>query len=203
MRTNPRSLMGQVFGRLTVVGLERRSVRLHVICNCICGKSSAPTWNNVRAGRTRSCGCLEKSSRIKHGFNNTPTHNTWENMINRCGKGNAQNLKTRTYQSIEVCERWRSFKDFLADMGPRPKGRSLDRIDNTKGYFPGNCRWATQRQQMQNRSVNRLLTYRGQTKCQSEWSRELGIPLTTIFLRLRRGSVEQAFEAKKYSRISA
>ena len=93
----------------------------------------------------------------------------------------------------DFCERWESFENFFADMGRRPSAaHTLDRIDNDGNYEPGNCRWATKKQQQRNRRTNRLLTFSGETHCAAEWAERLGIPYATLLARLRKWPVERA-----------
>lgn len=114
-------------------------------------------------------------------------------MKMRCLNPKARNWSKYGGAGITVCKKWvDSFSAFLADMGPRPPGTSIDRIDGRKGYSPGNCRWATDRQQNQNRKTVRLLTIGGETACLSEWARRAGISDTAMLYRVRRGLVEAA-----------
>lgn len=116
-------------------------------------------------------------------------------MLGRCYR--PSNISYRQYggRGIAVCDRWRhSFDNFLADMGPRPAGHELDRIDSNGPYAPENCRWATRHQQTRNtrRTVN--VTFRGETKCLQDWSQHFGIPFKTLSRRLgRKLPIEQVF----------
>jgi hypothetical protein len=111
------------------------------------------------------------------------TYRTWLNMRARCRRGYA-----------ELCPAWERFETFLADMGERPEGRSLDRKDGTKGYEPGNCRWATRVEQNNNKRNNRRITYKGETKTATQWGREIGISGDTIASRIKKGwPIELAF----------
>ena len=142
-------------------------------------------------GKYGSCGCQKIASRTTHGqsrSNNgrgTPEYETWKSMLSRgLGKDNAgrHNYADR---GIIVCERWLTFKNFLADMGPKPSSKhSLDRIDNDGNYEPGNCRWATKKEQDRNKRTNRLLTHDGETECITEWAESLGVHPQTIANRL-------------------
>lgn len=184
--------LGKVFGRLTIVSFSKDSM---VTCKCICGNKSVHRWQNVKKGKTRSCGCLETESRYTHGKSGTTTYITWENMINRCNPDSKQHKNYPQYHGISVCERWKSFDNFLEDMGERPLGKTLDRIDGTKGYEPENCRWATKKQQQQNIKSNRWITFNGRTECLSEWSRITGIPDNTLYYRLKRNwPLDKAFK---------
>jgi hypothetical protein len=127
--------------------------------------------------------------RARHGNyrNNEPSGawRSWRSMNQRVRRNkDAARYRDR---GITVCERWRTFENFLADMGPRPSGCSIERIDNARGYEPGNCRWATVREQSQNRRSSRLVTVGTETLCVAEWARRLGVSRQTVRHRLEAG----------------
>lgn len=188
------NLLGLRFGRLLVIadghGTPRHSKWL---CRCDCGIEREVFSDALTAGRTRSCGCLRREESIarftKHGLSKSPEMYTHNMMRQRC-----HNPKNKAYpyyggRGIYVCDRWReSFENFLEDMGPRPSPKhSLDRKDNDGPYSPENCRWATKREQMRNRSDNRWLTIAGETKCIGDWEKEAGLNQGIIGSRIRRG----------------
>lgn len=115
-------------------------------------------------------------------------------MVARCTNPNRPDYAYYGGRGVGVCDRWRqSFAAFLADMGEKPVGLSLDRIDNAHGYEPGNCRWATKYEQMQNTRGTRLLTHRGRSMGLAAWAREIGINKESLRTRLMRGwSLEKA-----------
>lgn len=127
----------------------------------------------------------------------TPAYRTWAAMKLRCYNKNHEHYRFYGGRGISVCERWRqSYRNFLQDMGPRPTGTTLDRIDNDGPYSPDNCRWATKQEQVNNSRSVRLLTFDGQTRSISEWARVIGIQDGTIRYRLKKGwSIEQALTA--------
>jgi hypothetical protein len=125
------------------------------MCRCECGVVRSVSGAVLRQN-SNSCGCLQSEDvttrNTKHGRYGTPTYECWHSMIQRCCNPNDHAAQWYSERGISVCDRWRdSFEAFLADMGERPEGLTLDRIDNNKGYEPGNCRWATWSQQSRNR----------------------------------------------------
>lgn len=122
-----------------------------------------------------------------------PLYLVWRGMIDRCRNPNRDNWKHYGGRGITVCERWKVFESFVADMGIRPAGASLERIDNSGNYEPSNCRWATHVEQCRNTRRNRMLTVDGVTKCLKDWHLITGVPQMTILQRITRGwSVSEA-----------
>lgn len=156
------NLVGRRFGRLIVVRTKRypNSKEISWVCKCDCGRNKIALGGNLRSGATLSCGCLRKEvlSRIKtiHGHakkgQNSRAYRSWTSMIDRCTNPNYKQWNYYGGRGIKVCRRWRKFENFLADMGEPPVGTSLDRYPNKNGdYKPNNCRWATAKQQANNR----------------------------------------------------
>lgn len=115
-----------------------------------------------------------------------PLYDTWAEMLQRCGNPKKQNYARYGGRGITVCERWRSFEAFEADMSPRPLGGTLDRVDNDGDYSPENCRWATMREQSRNKRTNRVLTLDGRSQTVADWAEEVGIPSSIIRQRIDR-----------------
>lgn len=184
--------IGSKFHRLTVIAslpYDGHARRFECLCNC--GRTVAVAAGSLVGGNTKSCGCLKIDSfreRVtRHGKSGTRTHRIWKNMISRC-KENHVRRKDYFERGIVVCERWRaSFSDFLKDMGEAPSGMSLDRINNDKGYYPGNCRWATKHQQANNSRKNCFISYMGETRTISEWARNIGKSPSTLYARRSKG----------------
>ena len=139
-----------------------------------------------------------KKAPIKHGFSRTDSeYNAWSDMKARCNTPTHKSYPRYGGRGITVCARWQdSFLNFIEDMGTKPSSElSLDRIDNDGDYEPDNCHWTNQVAQARNTSVNRLVTYKGQTKCMAEWLEVLNLPRQTMEDRIDKGwSVEKAFE---------
>ena len=130
---------------------------------------------------------------IKHGKCFTPTYCSWNEMKRRCRDAHRHTHGRYGGRGIKVCRRWLySFSNFLADMGERPPGTTLDRKDNNGNYTPENCRWATQREQHGNKCSNRRIRFCGRTMILADWARELGINPATLWWRLARYPVKVA-----------
>ncbi len=153
-------LIGEKFGRLRVMASAPNvGKKTAWRCRCECGAETVSMTQNLRGGLALSCGCARAESlsaanfqRRAHGMTGTPTYRSWQAMIARCEYPCSGSYERYGAAGITVCAEWRdSFARFLADMGERPPGTSLDRIDNSLGYAPGNCRWASTRDQALNR----------------------------------------------------
>jgi hypothetical protein len=202
--------VGERFGRLTALGPAAERPKWLFVCDC--GTEIVRHRDRVQDGRVQSCGCLlkdiarENNRRycLRHGRRHSPLYYRWRGMILRCH--NPQNPQYARYggRGIEVCKRWRdSFENFLKDMGDpvgerRTRDLQIDRIDNDRGYEPGNCRWVTSRENQNNRGNNVRITFRGETLTQQDWARRLGWGADTIANRLRSANftTEQALSIR-------
>lgn len=188
----PIDLAGQRFGRLLAVSKLPNSVfagSASWICQCECGTELLVRSAMLRRGLTRSCGCLRKDTTRKrmqtHGLSKTPTYQIWAGMMGRCFVNSHSAFERYGGRGITVCDRWLTFENFLNDMGERPDGLSLDRINNNGSYSPDNCRWTDVHTQLNNRRTSRFLTYQGRTQTHAEWERELGFGIGMIHNRLK------------------
>lgn len=124
-----------------------------------------------------------------HTKNNsdTPTYRSWYAMKARCINPNNSRYASYGGRGITVCDTWMSFTNFLSDMGERPEGHTLDRLDNSLGYSPSNCRWASSKQQAQNKRNNTIISANGKSQCLQAWANELNVPPSTLGYRLKQG----------------
>ena len=193
---------GDKFGKLTV---ERFAFmynhKSHFKCICECGKISFPCGTNLTNGQSKSCGC-RMGRNIIHGKRYTLEYKSWQAMKDRCYNSNSPNYPLYGGIGRTVCERWRkSFPAFRKDMGERPPGTTLERINNDGDYGPDNCKWATMKEQRRNSKQNHVLEYNNKRMCITDWAKEIGISRYTLANRLRNGwSTERALTEKVHRR---
>lgn len=201
-----RDLTGTKFGRLTVVeDCGKRSNKNVVwLCACVCGGRANVRSSSLIRGYTKSCGCILKEQWFNKtlGLYQSTVYRAWARMKSRCSDRKVKAYENYGGRGITVCKRWiDSFSNFYADMGSPKKGQSLDRKDNSKGYSPDNCRWASILEQSNNKRSNRNITIDGVTKTVAEWARTSGVKYGTFRSRIHRGfSAKEALLIKRYGR---
>ncbi len=200
-------LVYEKFNRLTVIGYAEKVGRnSYWFCKCECGNIIKTQSGGLKNGHTNSCGCFHiqrtKESGTKHGYSSrdcrTPIYSSWCNMLSRCRNENTPKYHNYGGRGIKVCERWEKFENFIEDMGNRPRGTTIERINNNGNYEPSNCRWATRKEQDNNRRDNHLLEFGGKTQTLSQWAEEIGMKPTTLSARINDYSwpIEKALTEK-------
>lgn len=204
---------GDRFGRLVALTdghlVQLKSQRERVIpVRCDCGNEKTIRALSLKTGATVSCGCyrLEVAAKaigersVKHGHsrqgNRRPEYGVWLTMRNRCSNPKVEKYPLYGGRGIKVCNRWLGedgYANFIADMGPRPKGCSIERDDPNGDYEPQNCRWASPKEQANNTRRNHVIEWKGESLTVAQWSERIGIAGTTILFRLKKGwTVEEA-----------
>jgi hypothetical protein len=182
--------IGEKYGDLTIVAIEGPKKGV-LVCRCSCGKEKKYMRCKVAAGVYVSCGCRKKEQQGKianwtktHGWSKNPTHaktyRTWQAMLNRCRNKNQKQWANYGGRGITVCKSWGTYEQFFKDMGLAPAARSLDRIDNDRGYSKSNCRWATTTEQRRNSSTVAPITVRGVTRHSWEWAEILHTSMAQV-----------------------
>ena len=166
------------------------------LCRCDCGQETVVCGKSLKSALTKSCGCYNRSKNQTHGGSNDRLYRIWIGMRGRCNNHKDKNYPRYGGRGIVVCAEWNfdysAFQSWAKANGYQDN-LTIDRIDNNGDYCPSNCRWVSMSVQVNNRTNNRLLTFDGRTQTVAQWSRELGIPETTVRNRKRRGwSDEQA-----------
>lgn len=194
-------MIGKRFGRLIAIEEAGKGANgFKYLFKCDCGNEKVISGPVVRSGKASSCGCLKSETmsakNFVHGLIHSGSYKSWCAMKSRCN--NANQTANKRYANLGYDPNWELFENFVKDMGERPIGMTLDRIDNNKGYSKENCRWATSKQQNRNTRRNVLITHNGKTQCMKDWAEETGIPYPTIQDRVRRGwSEDQVLERAK------
>lgn len=188
-------ISGQKFGRLTAIRDtgKRKNAQVVWMCKCDCGEEKEVRGEDLRSGSIKSCGCLKKDSLREK---NLRLYSIWHNMKDRCYNKNSTSYKTYGRLGVVVCEEWKnsfeSFCDWAVSNGYKD-GLTIDRIDVKGNYEPTNCRWASYKEQNNNKKNNRFISFKGVTMTLKQWSEELNIPYHTLGNRIRSGwSVEKA-----------
>jgi len=178
--------IGQRFGMLTVVGdALGGDGRTKWRAECDCGKVVSVQPSHLRAGSTISCGCAPRQGRLTHGQSRSRTYKSWIAMRERCENPNVAAYPRYGGAGIGVCDRWQKFENFLADMGERPIGSTIDRLDGKGNYEPSNCRWTTV--DIQNRNRSNVRKIGGQTI--SDYASSIGMPYHKIWAAVRAGEI--------------
>jgi len=154
------------------------------LCSCSCGDTRWRYASHVKSGKSGKC---KKCANKTHGQSHTCEYKAWYAVLHRCTNPNSQWYRRYGGRGITVTPAWYVYENFLADMGCCPDGKSLERVDNSKGYSKDNCVWATQREQMANYSCNVQLTAFGRTQHVAAWAREFRLRHDTLSYRLKKG----------------
>ena len=193
-------LTGQVFHAWTVLGFSATRTmpsgarKPFWNCRCVCGAEREVDGASLRTGHSKGCGCTKRvaisKSRTKHGHTSgaevSPTYWSWTAMRARVRGGNRSAARYYASKGVKICKRWDDFANFLEDMGERPEGMSIDRIDPDGDYEPGNCEWASDTDQANNTRQRRVIFYKGEGHTAPEWARILGVGLKLINSEIRK-----------------
>lgn len=191
-------MAGHRFGHLIVTefyGNKKDGTSLWS-CLCDCGQFRVIPGTKLRAGLHKSCGCLSpkftSDKLTTHGMSRTRTYRIWAGMLERV---KPNNRKKHLYyeKGITVCNRWKIFENFYADMGECPDDFTIERVDGKVGYKPSNCKWASRKDQANNTTKNHFLSFNGEALTVSQWAEKIGIKENTLRYRIRRGwTIEKA-----------
>lgn len=200
-------LTGDTYGKWVVCGFSHskeyasRTIP-HWLCECNCGTIRAVSGVNLTTGISTSCGCSKGKPVETHGMAYTGTYRSWEAMKARCTNKNSNSYAGYGAKGVKVSPEWlASFETFLLDMGERPDGTSIDRIDNTAGYNAENCKWSTPKEQANNRSTNRYHEYNGKLMALTQIANILGITASALARRLETLPYDECFLLGKQSKI--
>lgn len=188
---------GTQYGRWTVVSEEKpggnRGHARRFLCKCACNKTAIVRLTHLRRGTSKSCGCWckENSTRqaTKHGFAKHKAYSAWKDMMRRCYNPNHRRYADWGGRGIKVCPEWHDVSTFAlwSEASGYRHGLLIERIDNNRDYSPGNCKWATMKDQGNNRRNSKTITFQGKTMTETQWAESLGITQPALHERLNRG----------------
>lgn len=170
-------MIGKKFNKLLVLrdsGLRGARNRIKYVCLCDCGNESIVFGDPLRSGHTKSCGCDKKTVMTKHGRHGSGAYRTWDKMIQRCTNPNNHAYKHYGEKGVFVCSDWLDFKGFYSDMGDRPEGMTIERLNSEDGYYKENCVWANKQDQMRNTSRNIVVSISNRLMTVLELAQETG-----------------------------
>lgn len=202
-------LLGEKFGRLTVIERMPNNKRKQAVwkCRCDCGKEVIVTAGHLRSGHTNSCGCYGRDRaaeyHLTHGMKGTKLFSVYHTMKGRCYNPTDKKYHRYGARGIKICDEWLNdpsiFFEWALQNGYM-EGLSIDRIDNDGNYCPENCRWADNKTQANNKSNNTIIEHDGIFKTISEWADELGISYAAVKARYHNGSFHRLFDNKNTNR---
>lgn len=193
--------IGEKYNMLTCIGKDESRDYRYYLFRCECGQIKSIIACNVKDGYTKSCGCRPNKGNTKHGMHGTKLYGIWKGIRERCNNPNTNRHHIYHDKGISICEEWNDFTNFSnwAMENGYEDGLTIDRIDVNGNYEPSNCRWATQKEQANNKSNSRYLSFNGETHTLGEWASITGISLRTIWKRLDSGwSVEEALTVEPF-----
>lgn len=201
---NTQDIKFQIFGRLKpierVMSTTKGGRKVYKWrCVCDCGNETQVVISDLKRGKTKSCGCLNREivskTSMKHGMSKTIEFNIWRGIKQRCNNKKCSTYKYYGNLGVKICDRWlNSFENFYKDMGDIPsKNHSIDRIDVNGDYSPENCRWSDSKTQSRNKKFNHNVTFNNETMCIAAWAEKLSIKYSTLSDRILRGwTIEKA-----------
>lgn len=204
-RSHKTTVAGTTFGEWTILREDahtpgKQGLDYRYLARCSCGTERVVSIHSLKRGRSRSCGCRQVEFQVakitRHGMHKSKVYGVWEAMLDRCRNPSHPSYPAYGGRGITVCSEWHRFEAFLRDMGEKPANMSLDRIDNSRGYEPGNCRWTDTKTQTRNRRSNRLVSLNGETMCATDAAEALGIDPPSLWKRAQKAgeTLQQAVE---------
>ena len=181
--------LGTEIGGWVVVSPLIKPGRARYLCECVCGAKREVMHRYLVSGLSKSCGCIRTSTNKTHGRSETNDYRSWQAMLNRCRNKKTKHFHRYGGRGITVCDRWLSFENFLEDMGERPAGMTIDRINPDGNYEPGNCRWANRVTQGRNKATKGRAC--GVNRSGKKWKAYISTPRKKIYL----GTFEDWFDA--------